>query len=58
MSKFKWHCLFAAYECQPGNFQCAGPEAIDSDGCIPDVYLCDGHEDCLDGMDEEGCDCK
>ena len=48
----------SAYECQPGQFQCAGIDALDSDGCVPDIYLCDGHEDCTNGQDEEGCDCK
>ena len=50
--------LISAYECQPGNFACTGVDAIEGDGCVPDVYLCDGHEDCSNGMDEEGCDCK
>jgi hypothetical protein len=50
--------MFLAYECQPGNFQCAGIDAIENDGCIPEIYLCDGHKDCDDGLDEEGCDCK
>ncbi len=47
---------FSAYECQPGKFQCAGIEAMSADGCIPEIYLCDGHEDCEDGHDEKGCE--
>lgn len=50
--------IFAAYVCQPGKFECAGVDAMDGDGCIPEIYLCDGHADCQDGHDEHGCDCK
>ena len=44
--------------CQPGKFECAGVDALEGDGCIPEIYLCDGHEDCKDGHDEKGCECK
>ena len=50
--------IIVGYVCQPGKFECAGTDAIEGDGCIPEIYLCDGHEDCKDGHDEKGCDCK
>ena len=70
LNVYMWVCIFRyicvhlslsspAYECQPGYYQCAGPQAQgegEDAGCVPAVYLCDGHEDCYDGSDELGCD--
>jgi hypothetical protein len=42
-------CQFADHACEVHEFRCG-------DGaCIRTKFVCDGHEDCVDGLDEKDC---
>lgn len=41
-----------------GMFQCTGGEAKCDNGiCVEQSQLCNGHNDCLDGWDENAANC-
>ncbi|XP_052812440.1 uncharacterized protein LOC128240004 [Mya arenaria] len=44
-------CHSPGMSCAQGEFKCNGT-------CFDNDRLCDGVRDCLDGEDEEGCDCR
>lgn len=40
-------------DCPPDHFSCGVGKA-----CIPNIWKCDGHEDCSSGLDEDRSVCK
>jgi hypothetical protein len=42
-------CNFLLIECGLSEFQCG------NGNCIPESYICDDDNDCLDNTDESGC---